>query len=88
MKLSFLILPLVMLTSAIPAKADEKIKSPSATAKAPFPNYWDANAWENNSGKTFWRDRKSPRAVSNESAKSKTKQSTSTKGFFDRHTEK
>jgi hypothetical protein len=49
-----LILPAVFLTSAISAVADEKSRSADQCAKAPFPDHWDANAWEAGSGATFW----------------------------------
>ena len=50
-----LILPVVFLTSAISAVADGKSRSADQCAKAPSPDYWDANTWEAGSGATFWR---------------------------------
>ena len=50
-----LILPFVFLTSAISAGADGKSRSADQCAKAPSPDYWDANTWEAGSGAIFWR---------------------------------
>ncbi|MDF1860023.1 MAG: hypothetical protein P1U87_07395 [Verrucomicrobiales bacterium] len=87
MKLFFPLLLSPAFLLSVVAIAEEKKE---AVEKAPIVQYWDANSWEEGSSTSFWRAGSKAKAETPQERvrKTKTKQSTSESGFFDRHTEK